>query len=445
MNLVKSKSILICVFCFLFFSCKEDLISVENNLASSLDIVKVTEKKLLQELNTFGTVSYSSKNDVTCQVQGTILEIFVEEGDNVSKGQLLAKLNNVQLNIQQEQAENSVTSAEAALFLAETNLLEGKLNVESRLISLEKKEIELKQQELEFEKAKSNLEKNKELLEIGGISLESYEQEKMALSAKQAALDILKKDKSALEIGFRDIDLISNGYTLQEAGEAHRNQLVDLNTRTFQAEVKSAKAALENAKKNLESVKSLKNQLLIYSPCDGILGAKYFEKGEFVPENEKIFTLLDISPVHGVFNIQERDMLAVEKGKEIFIEIPSLMISCKTIISEISPMADSQTGNFTVKAEIQNKDLDIKPGMFLKCSLPRDEGQEYPVIPETALLEQGENNYFVFSVVKGFLVKKDVSFIEKKDGLVWIESGLNFNDQVIDNPSPFLKEGQNVR
>lgn len=447
MNVTNCKILvyLLLIFSFGVIACKEDLAFVENNFSKNLNIVKVTEKNLIQELNTFGTVSYSSKNDVTSQVQGTILDIYVKEGDKVAKGQLLAKLNNIQLDIQQEQAENSVTSAEAALFLAETNLLEGKLNVESQLISLEKKDIELKQKELELEKAKNNFEKNKELYDIGGISLEAYESEKLAITGMQSALDMLKKEKNALEIGYRDIDLIANGYSFALTEEERCTQLIDLNTRSFQAEVKSAKAALENAKKNLESVKGLKNELFIYSSCDGIVGAQYFEKGEFVPENEKIFTLLDISPVYGVFHIQEKDMGVVEKGKKIFIEIPSLSISMNTEIAEISPVADSQTGNFTVKAQIENNGLIIKPGMFLKCSLSSNEGEVFPVIPETALIQEEENNFSVFCVVKGILVKKSVKIIEKKDGFIWLETGVTVGDEIIDEPSPFLKEGQIVR
>ena len=115
-----------------------------------------------------------------------------------------------------------------------------------------------------------------------------------------------------------------------------------------------------------------------------------------------------------------------------------------TEIAEISPVADSQTGNFTVKAQIENNGLIIKPGMFLKCSLSSNEGEVFPVIPETALIQEGENNFSVFCVVKGILVKKSVKIIEKKDGFIWLETGVTVGDEIIDEPSPFLKEGQIV-
>jgi membrane fusion protein (multidrug efflux system) len=126
------------------------------------------------------------------------------------------------------------------------------------------------------------------------------------------------------------------------------------------------------------------------------------------------------------------------------IEIPSLKKNLEAGISEISPMADPQSGNFSVKAEIPNEDLGIKPGMFIKCLIPRTEEVSYPVVPETALLRAKNDEGELDCVMNGIAVLKTVSIRAKKNGELWIASGLDEGDVVIDKPSPFIKEGEYV-
>ena len=102
----------------------------------------------------------------------------------------------------------------------------------------------------------------------------------------------------------------------------------------------------------------------------------YFENGEFIPENEKLLTLMDISEVNAVFSIQEQDIQYFHIGDSLTVELPSINKKYNTKISEISPIADSTSGNFTVKALLPNKDSSIKPGMFVKCNVQRNEKDE---------------------------------------------------------------------
>ena len=79
------------------------------------------------------------------------------------------------------------------------------------------------------------------------------------------------------------------------------------------------------------------------------MGGHYFEKGEHVSENEKLFTLIEVEKVHGIFSVQENDICDIDEKSIVEIEIPALNKKINSRIYEISPMADSQTGNFTIK------------------------------------------------------------------------------------------------
>jgi membrane fusion protein (multidrug efflux system) len=235
------------------------------------------------------------------------------------------------------------------------------------------------------------------------------------------------------------------GILISADPDERKMQFIDLNTRTARAEAEAAEAALRNAQKNLDASAKLIEELTVRSTVSGILGALYLENGEFAGRNEKLATVMDISKVLGVFFVQEQDIRHLLPGSPLSIDIPSLGLAFNTGITEISPVADPQSGNFSVKAELPNDDGRIKPGMFIKCRIPRGDGEQYPAIPETSLLQNdsGEEGQ-VFCVINGIAVLREIKIRAKKEGVLWIASGLKEGDMVIDKPSPYLKEGRYV-
>ena len=198
------------VFCILFVSCSEE---EEKNL-DSLNVpvvkgIKVEFSKLNDDLNSFGTISYKTKNNVSALVEGTIEKILVKEGDYVRKGQVIAQLRNVQLEIQKEQAQNSLEAAKVGLYQAEVNLQEQKLNIESKMISLQKNELRLIQTNLELEESETELENNRKLLEVGGITETSFRSMEIAHKSKETDYLTLEKE---IEIAREQIEIYKFHY-----------------------------------------------------------------------------------------------------------------------------------------------------------------------------------------------------------------------------------------
>lgn len=442
---------------------REQVMQPQQEVVMKVKTVEVVSSKLLQDLNSFGTISYSKKNDVTLQVEGVLQHLLVKEGDKVVRGQILARLENIQLEIQRQQGENSVNSALAGLEVAKTRLQEGRLMVESSLLDLEKLELQMTQQQLELEEARLELEKQEKLLELGGVTAAAYRSQQVALEGLEASYKVTLKEYQSRSLGFRDQDLLDQGIKPDPDPTQWRLQLVELNTRTLAAELDSAQASVEAAQKNLSSLNELISHLVIRSPRDGVVAARYFEEGEFLPEKEKLFTIMDLSQVHAVFSIQEQDISCFAIGSPVEVEIPALGISVNSPVQEISSMADPQSGNFTLKSYIENQQENIKPGMFVKCRIPR-ESTYHPSIPESALLSSAtlatapspelttnlaggaftEGSGQVFVVHQGRAIKKEVQLAGRADGMLWISQGLEEGEVVVDNPSPFLKEGQRV-
>ncbi len=446
------KAGIFCVASLFLFSCSEkDSDFLDDPASAQVQVVKVEDKVLDDNLNSFGTVSYKTKTDLTVLVAGTITGFTVKEGHFVRKGQTLAVLRNIQLEVQKEQAESSLKSAESSLSLMETELSQEILSVEGRMLSIEKAELNIAQKQSELELQKKNLEAQEALNKIGGVTDSSIEQLKMSLSSSMTEIEILKKELEMSRLGFRDEDLISNGIVPAKDKETHKKQLIELNVRSKLAQLEQAKAGVESARQQLKAVNLMMDELIVKAPTDGIIAQNYYENGEYIEANQKITTLIDTTAVYAMIYIQEQDMVNFSNGTPVFVTVPSLNKSFTSVISEISPIADASSGNFRVKAELGNRGGLIKPGMFIKCSIQRKSPERFPAIKESCLISPSnssenaaESLAKVFIVVNGFAVQKTVSIYGKKDGYVWVRDSLRTGDIVIDNPSPFLKEGQKV-
>jgi multidrug efflux pump subunit AcrA (membrane-fusion protein) len=147
-------------------------------------------------------------------------------------------------------------------------------------------------------------------------------------------------------------------------------------------------------------------------------------------------------------------MVNFNVGSPLTITVVSLDLTLGARIDEIAPMADSTSGNFAVKALLDNGSItedspglgNLRPGMFVRCVLPRGDGGECVTVQETALGTTEKGKTTVYAVRNNLAVMLEV--VLRPDGLrggvAYCESGLEAGEQIIDKPSPFLRDGSAV-
>ncbi len=431
---------------FIFFlnSCKTSQQAKQRSGAEKVCTVNAQKKFFIDELETFGTVTWKLKNDVTSLVNGTIKSFVVKEGDFVKKGEIIARLRNVQLEIQKKQYETNLNSQIASFDLARAEYEQAVLAVQSRLLSLEKQELNLKQKKIELELKKKEYENQLELYKIGGVTKNSILQQKISLDSAETEVEILTKEIEISSLGLKKEDLLKNGIAVAENEEELKKQIVDFNVRTYLAALQVAESNVQIARQQLDGVNTYIAELCIRSPTDGIVGEKYFENGEYVQETEKLATIIELDSIFVVVNVQEKDMVNLKNETPVFVEIPSLNEKFESQITQVSPVADFQSGNFTVKIELKNENHVLKPGMFARCRIEKLSPAEYVCVPENVVLSDRNGNEKLFCFVNGFAVQKQILVKQRKDGKLWVEKGLTEGDEVICNPPAFFRDGQSV-
>ena len=417
------------------------------NSGQCLQVRTLTANKSRQNvtLESYGSVTYKKKNDVCALVDGTIVEQRAQEGDAVKKGEIIFLLKNIQYEIQRAERQNQVNSARAKLKAAKNNLTEQERNAISTIMALENAKASLAQKRDEHSLQMKNLEKNQKLFDAGGISESSLEQMQMEAKSSKTDIDVLEKELQMKLLGYEEKDLLREGIIPSDDKEERKSQYIALNTKSAMIQIEIAEVELKNAQRDLESINELIESLAIRSPCDGIVGALYFENGERVTQNEKLATIIDMDKPYAKVSVQEKDMEKIQIGASALVEIDSASYKEESAIDFISPLADSETGNFYVKIPVDNKEKKIRLGMFAKCSISAKTSGEYFVLPESALTRRDGNTAFFFCVQNDFVYQKECPIEMERDGKIYIKNGIKDGEKIVESPSAALKEGLRVK
>ncbi len=203
-----------------------------------------------------------------------------------------------------------------------------------------------------------------------------------------------------------------------------------------QARVKALKAQLEVANSRLA-------QLEVRAPFDGKLGIRQVSQGALIGPNDVITTLDDLARIKVDFSIAENHLPSVSLGQKVAaksVAYPGKVF--EGVISSIDSRVDAVTRAVQVRAIIENPALQLRPGMLLQIDLQK-EVLNTLVVPEKALIPN-EDKQFVFVVVDGQAVQKEVKVGLRRPGEAQITSGLKNGDEVITEGALRLRNGSKV-
>lgn len=307
-------------------------------------------------------------NDVRAKIQGYITQVFVDEGQYVTKGQPLFKL---ETNVQAQDAnaaKSGIGAAQANINAAQASVNAAQVEV-NKLIPLVEKNII---SNVQLETAKANLSRAQGQLEQARAA---YQQAKANYSGIQANIDfgIVRSPISGIvgAINFREGSLVGPAdqtpiTTVSETGEVYA--YFSMNEREYFDFLKNTEGKSVNEK--------LKN----------------------IPEVDLV---LANGQVYG------------EKGK------------IKTVTGQINP----QTGTIQFRATFANKDRLLSNGNSGTLRIPKDYPDAL-IVPETATFEQQGITY-VFKVKNDTVYNTIVEIEDRVDNLAVIKSGLQKGDKIV--------------
>ena len=256
--------------------------------------------------------------DVASKIPGRIDSILVNEGQNVSKGQVLAILQSRELNAKVEQTKGQLDIAKFKYQMA----LNGARTEEKEAV--EKLYLQAKHQ---FELAEKTWNRMYNLYQDSVISL----QEKDVYEFQyKASMEQMLAAKAKYE-------MVINGARYEE--------------------IQMAKGLFYQAENGLNEALAYQDEIFIKSPITGELKKKIVDEGEMLAAGYPAFTIIDLNDVWVTIQLKETDMNGIKIGDTFNASITALNnLETKFVVSYVSSLGDfanwrptNQKGEFDIK------------------------------------------------------------------------------------------------
>jgi membrane fusion protein (multidrug efflux system) len=137
-------------------------------------------------------------------------------------------------------------------------------------------------------------------------------------------------------------------------------------------------------------------------------------------------------------------MRQVQVGQPLQIQLDAL--PGKTFegkVFAVNPLIDAAGRALVIRAMVRNPDTSLRPGMFARVRLITRDAQDALVLPEQALVPQGDQQ-FVYRVLDGKAVRTKVEVGQRRDAKVEILNGVAANDVVVTAGQLKLRDGAPV-
>lgn len=318
--------------------------------------IDVTPEALTLRITASGTVVPVQSVNLSPKTAGVLQELFVEQGDRVVQGQIIARMDQQDLRGQLLQAQGGVEQAEARLrqlqngsrpeeiaqAKARLDQTQAQLNTAqsgNRLPEIAQAQAQVTSAQARLDLANSKLTQYRQLKEAGAIAQERFNEVEADAKTANASLAEARQRLALLEQGTRTEEIQRVQASVREAGAAYA--LVRNGTRA--EEIAQAQAQLTTAIGQLQVIQARLSDTVIRAPFAGVVTQKYATEGAFVTPT---------TSASSTTSATSTSIVAIAKDLEILAKVPEVDIGQIRPGQSVEIAADSYPGQ-TFKGRVR--------------------------------------------------------------------------------------------
>lgn len=403
----------IAAIAFWGFESESDGSKIPQEVIRPVKTILVSQASLAEKRSFPGLVQPSRESKLAFRVGGPLVDLNINIGQHLEKGQIIAR-------VDPRDFEINVMRLEAILGQAQANLKALKTGARSEDIARLKAQQDAARAQLTT--AENDFVRQKNLLADRAASKSNYDNARRAFEMAKANMASVTQELKKAQKGGRSEEV--------EAAEAGLKKL--------RADLTAARHALEDTR--------------LKAPYSGYVSRKFVENYENVKPGEPIVAFIDISTIEVHVSVPEDVIIRREQVSGIHCTLSAYPgRRFEAVVKEIGRNTDSANQSYplTVVLEIP-KDLVVAPGMAATLGISLNstakEGVGY-LLPSQAILADslGKTCVFRIDAEKMTAVKTPVAIGKLSNGTVQILSGLSAGDQVVTAGSKFLRDNQKIR
>lgn len=340
---------------------------------TAVDVGKATRQDIATYLTLDGQIAPVLSSTLSSQQSGNVVAVYVNEGDRVHQGELLAKIDDSSLRAQLVQAQGEVAAAQGKL---QGSAITQPIQSTQYGTSYGQAQARVSSDRAALSNAQLVYQSNVKLFPQGYISETTLEQSRASYVAAQQQLSV---DVAALQ-----------------AAKATLGQ--------SQADVQNVNAnrgALEQMQGLVQQLQTEIAQTSVYAPFDGVVTARLLDPGAFAGPNAPIVTDSQLDTVYVNANVPDDVLSYVQAGTPVSFTTTSIPgRTFRGTISDVNATPTEGTLSYRARVRYPNADGTLRGGMLVSVVVRQAFSHDAVVVPRTAIFQtdSGDN---VFTVKEG--------------------------------------------
>jgi membrane fusion protein, multidrug efflux system len=163
-----------------------------------------------------------------------------------------------------------------------------------------------------------------------------------------------------------------------------------------QSAVDQNAAALDVAMAQVALAQAQAARMRVLAPFDSMAGIRQVNPGDYVKDGADIVKLDDVSSVWVDFRLPERFLSRIKPGQAVDVSLDALPgRNLRAVVGAIDSQVDADGRAVLVRARLANPDGVLRSGMFARARLVFSVREGALVVPEEALVPQGDKQFVV--------------------------------------------------
>lgn len=378
----------------------------ESTAAAPVSTSEAERGSIRQIVTADGILYPINQATIIPKISAPIRVLYVNRGDRVRQGQLIAELENRDLVAGAAEAKAVYDQAEAAFESTTAVALPEDLNRAQR-------ETEAAKQAMDA--AQKILAARQELFRQGALSQRLVDE----------ANGNYVQAKSQYEIAQKHLD------SLQGNGR-------QATIRNYEAQVQAAKARYEAAEVQLSYTR-------IISPISGVVSERPQFVGQTASPDIPLATVIDTSRIVVRTRVPSAQLQLIKVGETATISLPDDPMDVSGKVTVVSPALDPNSTTAEVWIEAANPENRLHPGASSKVNIVTAVMTDAVTVPATALLSSAESKTVVLVVDSDSVVReREVSVGVREGEKVQITDGIEPGERVVTAGGLGLEDGTKV-
>ena len=295
-------------------------------------------------------------------------------------------------------------------------------------------------------------------VEVGKVERMRIEDDALAVGTLRSNQGVLMRPEVSgriVKLGFADGQSVKRGQLLVQLDDSLQQAQVkqaeaqssiartnlqrsrELLAQNFisQSAVDQNAAALEVAQAQVTLAQAQAARMQVVAPFDSIAGIKMVNLGDYVKDGADLVNLEDLSSLWVDFRLPERFVGRIKPGQSVEITLDAMPgRQFKAVVGALDSQLDANGRSVLVRARLVKGDSALRSGMFARARLVLSVKESALVVPEEALVPQGDKQFVIKLVPgeKGLMSQRIEARIgQRANGRVEMLAGLAEGDTVV--------------